>query len=325
MVKVSLVMPAFIRDAANLRYFEQALNSAIEQTYEALEILVVNDGSPLTAELERLPQLHHPRVRYVKKANAGVASALNVALKEMSGEFFTWLSHDDLYLPTKVEEQASVALAHRGDAVFYCDVEHIDEAGKHLFFELTPDIPPAVQYLFHAQYGCFNANSYLIHRRCFETVGPFDETLRTTQDNDMWFRIARHFTSIRVPKVLMKYRHHPTQDSRSPVHLGECNDLYIYFLKSVRREDIMRDPTRSVARYYAECACIRSQRGYRRAENHSLRLALREGARSPWRERSTLNLIAGLLLRRLRPGRWLLERIAPESSRDVASNESRVN
>ena len=273
MVKVSLVMPAFIRDAANLRYFEQALNSAVEQTYEALEILVVNDGSPLTPELERLQQLNHPKVRYVKKANGGVASALNVALTEMSGEFFTWLSHDDLFLATKVEDQAHIALAHRGDAAFYCDVEHIDEAGNHLFYELTPDIPPAEQYLFHAQYGCFNANSYLIHRRCFDLVGEFDESLRTTQDNDMWFRIARHFPSIRVPKVLMKYRHHPTQDSRSPVHLGECNDLYIRFLNSVRREDITRDPTRSAARYYAECACIRSQRGYRRAENHSLRLA----------------------------------------------------
>ena len=224
-----------------------------------------------------------------------------------------------------MEEQANVAFAHGDDTVFYCDVEHIDEDGKHLFYEHTPDISAATQYLFYAQYGCFNANSYLIPRRCFELVGEFDESLRTTQDNDMWFRIARHFPSIRVPKVLMKYRHHPTQDSRSPVHLGECNDLYIRFLNSVRREDIMRDPTRSAARYYAECACIRSQRGYRRAENHSIRLALREAAWSPWRERRTLNLIVGLLLRRKRAGRWLFERIAREASHDMASSESGLN
>jgi len=300
---VSLMMPCFIRDLKNLEFFRKALNSALAQEYRNLEILVINDGSPLAKEIESLEQLGDPRIRYLKKKNGGVASALNFGLREMRGEFFTWLSHDDLYLPGKVKEQVRAAQGRPGEAVFYCDVEHVDQDGKHLFFEETPEIPPAEQRLFFAKSGCFNANSYLIPRRCFEVAGQFDENLRTTQDNHMWFRIARHFTSVRVPKVLMKYRHHPTQDSRSPIHLGECNDLFIFFLNNLPREDVVRYAGMSPARYYAECACVRRMRGYRQAENHSLRLALREALWNPWRDRHTINLIAGLLLKRSASGR----------------------
>lgn len=291
-------MPCFLRDARNLDYFKQALSSALAQGYGHLEIVVVNDGSPITAEIESLPQLNDSRIRYFKKKNAGVASALNVALNEMRGDYFTWLSHDDLFLPAKVEEQIKTVEAHPGTAVFYCDVEHIDERGNHLFFEFAPDIPPTEQYLFHAQFGCFNANSYLIHRRCFDVVGEFDETLRTTQDNHMWFRIARHFVSVRVPKVLMKYRHHPTQDSRSPIHLSECNDLFNYFLRQVTRNDLLAGTVRSPARYFAECACLRKSRGYRRAEYYALYRAIVEWIRRPWTDLPTLNLIVGCAISR---------------------------
>jgi glycosyltransferase involved in cell wall biosynthesis len=306
---VSLMMPCFIRDFKNLEFFKQALDSALAQEYPNLEILVINDGSPLTAEVESLPHLRDRRVRRLNKKNGGVASALNLGLHEMRGEFFTWLSHDDLYLPGKVKEQMNAARSGGPGLVYYCDVEHIDPDNRHLSFEVTPEIRPAEQHLYFAKYGCFNANSYLIPRRCFEVAGQFDESLRTTQDNHMWIRMARHFTSVRVPKVLIKYRHHPTQDSRSPIHVGECNDLYTYFLQNVRREEIL-DLGLSPARYYAECANLRAARGYRRAQNYALRLALREAARSPWRERKTLNFIIGMLLRESASGRWLHERLA---------------
>ncbi len=235
---VSLIMPCFIRDQANLGYFAMALRSAIAQTYPNLEILVVDDGSPLSQEVRDLPEMKDSRIRYLHKPNGGVASALNVGIKEMRGEFFSWLSHDDLYLPGKIAEQMKVAMQTPDCSVFYCDVEHIDQDGKHLFFEETPVIPADEQYAFHAQHGCFNANSYLVRRRCFEVAGMFDETLRTTQDNHMWFRIARRFSSTKVKLVLMKYRHHPTQDSRSPIHLRECNELFTYFLDNISRPEI---------------------------------------------------------------------------------------
>jgi glycosyltransferase involved in cell wall biosynthesis len=293
---VSLIMPCFIRDKVNLAYFAQALQSAASQTYPALEILVIDDGSPLSDDVQKLPELDHSRFHYIHKQNGGVASALNVGLKRMQGGWFTWLSHDDLYLPGKIAEQMDMAMRMPDRFVFYCDVEHIDQDGNHLFLEDTPVIPDALQYVFHAQCGCFNANSYLIHRRCFDAVGEFDESLRTTQDNHMWFRIARRFSAARVPQVLMKYRHHPTQDSRSPIHLRECNELYIYFLKHVSRDEIRRVDGPTPGRYFAECACCRRNRGYQGAEWYAIRLAIKELLRHPFLEWKNRNFILGLIL-----------------------------
>lgn len=311
--KVSLIMPAFIRDAVNLAYFAEALASARAQTYDNLEILIVNDGSPFTGPLEELVAAQGSAVRYVKKANGGVASALNVALREMTGEYFTWLSHDDLYLPEKVAAQVERILTEPAGTILYCDVEHIDSHGGHQFFEITPDVPPGMSRVFFAQYGAFNANAHFIPRRCFDAVGEFDESLRTTQDNHMWYRLSAHFEFKRVPRVLMKYRNHPTQDSRSPIHVKECNELYTYFLANLDRADIVRTAGVSPARYYAECACVRRNRGYVDAERDATARALGELIRHPISERAHFNLIAGLWLTRLRAGRKLLMPTKPSA------------
>lgn len=299
---VTLVMPAFIRDEANLGYFAEALASARAQTYPNLEILVINDGSPLAGPLDRLVAAHGDAVRYVTKPNGGVASALNVGLREMRGEYFSWLSHDDLYLPAKISAQMERMQQEPAGTILYCDVEHIDSHGGHLFLEQTIDVPPGTARTYFAQYGAFNANAHLIPRSCFERTGGFDESLRTTQDNHMWYRLSAHFEFRRVPQVLMKYRNHPTQDSRSPVHLRECNELYTYFLAALDRDDVVRQARVSPARYYAECACVRRNRGYVDAERDATRRAWGELLRHPLRERSHFNLVAGLWLTRLRAG-----------------------
>lgn len=306
---VTLVMPCFIRDQDNLIYFQEALDSALLQTYPNLEILVIDDGSPLGDEVRELDQLKDPRARYIRKANGGVASALNVGLKEMNGEYFTWLSHDDLYLPDKISLQMEAAVASPDCSVFYCDVDHIDQSGNHIFFEETPELTPAEQYAFHVQYGCFNANSYLINRRCFEKVGEFDITRRTTQDNHMWIRIMRHFHATRIPKTLIKYRHHPTQDSRSEIHLRECNELYIYFLDNICQSEIPTSNGLTPARYFAECACYRQNRGYEVAAKHARSLSLRQFFMNPITEWENRNLILGLTL--IRPLKNLLKKIKP--------------
>ena len=74
------------------------------QTYNNIEIIVVNDGSTDEGKTEKIA-LSYGQIRYYRKENGGVASALNYGIREMKGEYFSWLSHDDLYMPNKVEKQ----------------------------------------------------------------------------------------------------------------------------------------------------------------------------------------------------------------------------
>lgn len=99
--KVTIVIPAY--NAAN--YLAEAVESAINQTYENIEIIVVNDGSNDNGATADVAKKYRNSIRYIEKGNGGSSSALNCGILNMTGEWFSWLSHDDLYCPDKVEKR----------------------------------------------------------------------------------------------------------------------------------------------------------------------------------------------------------------------------
>ena len=124
---VSIVMPVYNGGD----YFRLALNSALRQAYDNFEIVVVDDGSQDGGAAERIAARGGARVRYIRQENQGVAGALNRGLQEMRGEFFCWLSHDDLFVPHKTAMQAAYhKRLGKPDAVLFSDYELMDPAGK---------------------------------------------------------------------------------------------------------------------------------------------------------------------------------------------------
>ena len=105
--RVSIVIPVY--NGAN--YLAQAIDSALAQTYSNVEVVFVDDGSTDGGETERVARGYGDRIRYLRKENGGVATALNAGIEVMTGEYFSWLSHDDLYLPEKVALQVQAAAA----------------------------------------------------------------------------------------------------------------------------------------------------------------------------------------------------------------------
>ena len=99
--KVSIVIPVF----NGSDFLNQAIDSALAQTYPNLEIIVVNDGSTDEGKTERIAESYGPKIRYFWKTNGRVASALNFGIQRMTGDYFSWLSHDDVYYPEKIHEQ----------------------------------------------------------------------------------------------------------------------------------------------------------------------------------------------------------------------------
>ena len=104
---VSIAIPVY--NGAN--YMREAIDSVLAQTYPNIEVLVVNDGSRDEGATEEIVLTYGYRIRYFSKPNGGVASALNLALKEAKGDYFCWLSHDDIYLPEKVSKEMEKLLS----------------------------------------------------------------------------------------------------------------------------------------------------------------------------------------------------------------------
>ena len=226
--KVSIVIPAY--NASN--YLAEAIDSALAQTYPHIEIIVVNDGSKDDGATERIARSYGDKIRYFHKENGGSSSALNTGIANMTGEWFSWLSHDDLYVPHKVEAQisylnsldlaeeelyhqvlfsASDLIDGEGRLIRRADIKesrcmqkHVNELPGNEYLVAEP-----TRYTFH---GC----SCLVHKRVFEEIGAFDETLRLLNDRDLWYRVQIggyrvHF----LPEPLAIGRIHGAQVSKS--------------------------------------------------------------------------------------------------------------
>lgn len=226
--KVSIVIPAY--NASN--YLAEAIASALAQTYENIEIIVVNDGSKDDGATRKIALSYGDKIRYFEKENGGSSSALNTGIANMTGEWFSWLSHDDLYDPYKVEKQIrymntiGLDTSEYEKHIFFTASELIDAQGKTIRscskkkakrIATTVESFPNNSYLIaeptvYNFYGC----SCLVHQKAFEEVGGFDEKLRLLNDLDLWFRLyAADYCVHVIPEPLVKGRIHGSQVSKS--------------------------------------------------------------------------------------------------------------
>ena len=119
---VSIVIPVY----TGANYVAEAIDSALNQTYKNIEIIVVNDGS--TDNTEKIVKSYGDKVRYFCKENGGTSTALNVGIKNMKGEYFSWLSHDDMYYPKKIFYQIEeLKKLENKDTIIMTDLDGINE------------------------------------------------------------------------------------------------------------------------------------------------------------------------------------------------------
>jgi glycosyltransferase involved in cell wall biosynthesis len=235
--KVSIVIPVY--NGAN--FLREAIDSALAQTYKNIEVLVINDGSNDQGATEQIALSYGTRIRYFRKKNGGVATALNRGIAEMSGAYFSWLSHDDLYSTHKIEVEVSTAskLA-RNDVVIYSNYStfssDLNSANPVRLKSVAPEHFRHSLLVDHSVHGC----SLLIPKIAFDMVGGFNEQLRTTQDYDLWFRMAKEFDFFHVPDVLVMFRIHSNQGTQTlrTIALIECDELFSSFIRAFDAEGI---------------------------------------------------------------------------------------
>lgn len=221
---VSVIIPVY-KGAA---YVGQAIESVLAQTYKNIEIIVVDDGSPDDGATRRAVEAYIPRVRYIYQENGGVAAALNTGARNMRGEIFSWLSHDDLFVPDKTEKQIEfIRQLGRKDAVIYSDYMIVDPDNNRMYDVVLDHEMLTRQPLLAILRGATNGCTMLLPSEVFQTIGYFDERLRFTQDYDFWDRIEDTFPLVHCPGVMVRQRVHPGQDSNKPESIIECNRLWL--------------------------------------------------------------------------------------------------
>ncbi|NTV94171.1 MAG: glycosyltransferase [Thiobacillus sp.] len=295
---VSIVIPVF--NGAD--YVAQAIESALSQTYENCEVIVVNDGSNDANHTQTIIDSFGERIQCIAQKNGGVAAALNTGIRAMRGKYFSWLSHDDVYLPRKIEIEIDHACTTDAPTVFYGDFETIDAAGHHLETHVAPDLPPKALRPSLMRSANLHGCTLLIPRVAFDRVGLFNESLRTTQDYDLWFRMAEQFPFMHIPETLVQARIHPNQDTNrlKTQVVRDVNRLYGRYIRTLRRDEIDAYWPNGVFDYFIETAKSMQERRYRGAAASALLMAIRhlDAGRGQEVLRRALSLARDGLLRR---------------------------
>lgn len=209
---VSVILPVFNGE----EFIGQAVESALSQTYQQLEIITVDDGSTdgTRAILDHYAR-KDSRVRVLGQANGGVARARNYAIAEARGEFIAPLDADDLWQPNKIELQLARML-EAGDHVGFVYSWWVWIDGNGSVLDRSPRwmfegsvFEALLQINFTG-----NASIPLFRRRCIEQAGGYNEALAAAhaggcEDWELALRIAERYLAAVVPEILVGYRRRP--------------------------------------------------------------------------------------------------------------------
>ncbi len=182
-MKVSVVTPAYNSSAT----IKASLKSAIHQSYPVYEIIVVNDGSTdNTEEIVKAVIEEHPEVsiHYVFKKNAGPSVARNFGIQIAQGDLIAFLDSDDKWLEHKIKHQVEVFTKHPKLSILgglFKQSNLLRETVEHISFKTL---------LLNNR---FFTSATVVKRSVFETVKPFREDKKYSEDYNLWLRILAKF------------------------------------------------------------------------------------------------------------------------------------
>lgn len=223
-VLLSVVIPNF----NTAGYVLAAIQSVLDQTFQRLEIIVVDDGSS-DDSVEKILSITDERVTCLRQQNKGLASARNTGLLVARGEYVGFLDSDDTWFSEKAERHLSVMEKDAQLGLTFSHSAYLDDAGNptgQLLVSLC-NRPDTRDLIRRNHLG--NGSTAILRRTCLEMSGGFDETLRTCEEWELWVRVAAstRFKIQLIPEVLTGYRIRPGSLSQSYDHFISNGDLAV--------------------------------------------------------------------------------------------------
>ena len=227
------------------RFIGEALTSLMRQTWQNLEIIVIDDGSQdATAELARVYErmaLPGRRVIVQSQENTGVAGARNRALRMASGEFVTFLDADDAFMPAAISRMVAERERLGGGRVLV-SLQGVEitrgplDTTRPLHREPVPE--PKRQREVMLQYNIGSLAS-LFPREFFDEVGLFDETQSYVEDWELWLRaVFSGWRFHRLEEVLLLLWWSPGSMSSDVEDMGRGEDRALQLLLEGFREEM---------------------------------------------------------------------------------------
>jgi glycosyltransferase involved in cell wall biosynthesis len=284
---VTCIIPCYNRPA----YVRDAIESALAQTYTALEVIVIDDGS--TDDTPAVLASYGDRIRVLTQENGGSSAARNAGIAASAAPYLAWLDSDDAWLPEKIAVQVDVLEAHPEAGVAYTRCVDMDENG-HPPAQPAPAIPPAVVRSDMLRLMVVESEvmpvSCLVRREALDEVGLFDPSYRFAEDWELNFRLARRYPFAYIDAPLSRVRIHPDRKTTSRWPHAQGQLMLRAAIEAARPELLAADPSpemrealrrhdRKYAEAYYRIGRLELGRGDPAAARDNLRESMR---RDPW-------------------------------------------
>jgi glycosyltransferase involved in cell wall biosynthesis len=296
---VSVIIPAY----RTAQYIGETLQSVFAQTFTDHEIIVVNDGSPDTPELEKALAPYRSRIRYTAQENRGLAGARNAGIRLARGQLFAFLDADDLWEPEFLASQVDFLRKHPGVDLVYADAlifGDVPEAGRRVM-EFSPSAGEVTFERLVTRACTVLVLTVLARREAVIRAGLFDESLRRVEDADLWLRMIKTGSRIAYQKtVLARYRRRGGSLSTDGASMLET---YMRVLDKLREMPGLTASEKQLvaAQHQREHADLRLLRGKQALAEGRIREAL-ENLREANAHFRRVKLAAAILALRLFPG-----------------------
>ncbi len=197
---VSVVLPVY----NGARFLKESIDSVISQTYTNWELLILDDCSTdETPLIAKNYAQNDSRIKYFKnETNLKLPGNLNKGFSLANGQYLTWTSDDNIFLPNALERMLS-ALNDTGKSFVFASYKTIDENGKETDYWIADNNYKEIIVGSNCVGACF-----MYTREVYESVGEYDVNLFLVEDFDYWQRILMRYDAVTIPEILYKYRQH---------------------------------------------------------------------------------------------------------------------
>lgn len=208
---VSVIITTYRR---NLKYLSQAVDSVINQSYENIEIIVVDDNGRETefqiTNAEFLKK-YNDITYLINETNSGAQFSRNRGILASHGQYLAFLDDDDFWAHNKIERQTEYFIKYPEAGLIFCDgyifedgdLENLTKYQVHPVF----DFPIRSDMMLYLDY-VGTTSQVLIKRECFAKVGLFDPEMPARQDYEMWIRISKEYPLVGCPDIMFYHRIH---------------------------------------------------------------------------------------------------------------------
>lgn len=224
---VTVIIPAYKAE----KYIQETILSVLRQTYEHLECLVIDDGSPdQLGEIVKKLAIKDTRLKYFRQKNAGVSAARNFGIAQAKGNYLAFLDADDVWGEDNLLLKVKLLVKDKEAGLVHSDGGCIDQQSRPIGEVIQGKEGWLLDALLAWEGTCVPPpSSILVRKEVVQKIGAFHPNLSNNADQEFYFRLAAHYKIIRLAQVSWYYRIHD-QQMHVNIPLLEKDTLRAYYL-----------------------------------------------------------------------------------------------